>query len=261
MKVRFACPKGCSRINVQIAVEKREFLLYNVQEIIKVVFKIMSWSRYIKRLASVGIAAVMLFLLCACGSDKGSSSNTQSGSSDNAASSAQSSLVPVSVFFPDKYIKLHGDSLGDVTVKGNVAIRSDGKSSRRFDPNSGEGEIIDEPLEFESGFGAGSDIAGFVDQFDLKWGYCLAVGSDGNAVDFSEIGTKAAKVTAVLSLSDDGNVSYLMAARIADTVLAIESGSSDESVRSSVGNDFLIVTAESDNLKTVSRFTVSHYTF
>ena len=110
MKVRFACPKGCSRINVQIAVEKREFLLYNVQEIIKVVFKIMSWSRYIKRLASVGIAAVMLFLLCACGSDKGSSSNTQSGSSDNAASSAQSSLVPVSVFFPDKYIKLHGDS-------------------------------------------------------------------------------------------------------------------------------------------------------
>ena len=56
-------------------------------------------------------------------------------------------------------------------------------------------------------------------------------------------------------------MSYLMAAKIADTVLAIESGGSDESVRSSVGNDFLIVTAESDNLKTVSRFTVSHYTF
>ena len=222
----------------------------------------MSWSCYIKRLAYIGIAAVMLFSLCACGGDKNDGSYAaQSDSSSEAASSAQSSLVPVSVFFPDKYIKLHGNSAGDITVKGNVAVRSDGKTARRFDPNSGEGEIIDEPLKFESGFGAGSDIAGFVDQFDLKWGYCLAVGSDGNAVDFSEIGTKAAKVTAVLSLSDDGNVSYLMAARIADTVLAIESGSSDESVRSSVGNDFLIVTAESDNLKTVSRFTVSHYTF
>ncbi len=114
--------------------------MYNVQEIIKVVFKIMSWSRYIKKVGICWHCCGNAFLLCACGSDKGSSSNTQSGSSDNAASSAQSSLVPVSVFFPDKYIKLHGDSLGDVTVKGNVAIRSDGKSSRRFDPNSNEGE-------------------------------------------------------------------------------------------------------------------------
>lgn len=220
----------------------------------------MVFTSYIKRLASVGIAAVMLFSLCACGSDKSSSSSGVQSSSE-AASSAQSSLAPISVFFPDKYIKLHGDLTGDVTVKGNVAIQSDGKTARRYDPNSGEGESLGEPLKFESGFGAGSDIAGFVDQFDLKWGYCLAVGSNGDAVDFSEIGTKAAKVTAVLSLSEDGKVSYLMAAKISDIVLAIGSGSNDGSVMSSVGNDFLIVTAESDDLKTVSSFTVSHYTF
>ena len=210
--------------------------------------------RFFKIIICTAVTAAIL-LLAACGDKK----ETTGSVSETTVSSSVSSLAPVEVFFPDKYITLAG---GDekITVKGNVAVSSNGKTSRRFDPLSGEGEVLDFPLAFESGFGVGSDMSLFLTQFDLSRGYCLALGNDG-AVDISEIGTSALSATAVIVLGDGGTVSYVAASKIENIKFAADSGDGGALSELGIGNDFLIVTAESTDYKTVAGFTVSHYTF
>lgn len=210
--------------------------------------------RFSKIIICTAVTSAIL-LLAACGDKKG----TESSTSGTTVSSSVSSLAPVEVFFPDKYITLVGGE-EKIIVKGNVAVSSDGKTSRRFDPFSREGEVLDFPLVFESGFGAGSDMTQFLTQFDLSRGYCLALGESG-VVDISEIGTSAVSVTAVLVLGEDGQVSHISASRTENIKFAADSGDFSALAQSGIGNDFLIVTAESTDLKTVSSFSVSHYTF